>query len=69
MAKMLSGWRGLGAFWLAVLLLVGGGVVILQALGPPLPLRTEIAAVQPQAGHDSRVPTCDQPREACQARP
>jgi hypothetical protein len=32
---MLSGWRGLGAFWLVVLLLVGGTAVVLQTLGPP----------------------------------
>ena len=34
---MLSGWRGLGAFWLAVLLLLGGGAAVLQQLGPPPP--------------------------------
>lgn len=42
---MRSGWRGLGAFWVAVLLLLGSGAGILQWLGPPAPVR--IAAVAP----------------------
>ena len=37
---MLSGWRGLGTFWLAILLLLAGGAVVLQTLGPlPAPPR------------------------------
>ena len=37
---MLTGWRGLGAFWLAILLLMAGGAVVLQTLGPlPPPSR------------------------------
>jgi len=35
-----SGWRRLGRFWLAVLLVLGTGAVALQALGPPAPRRT-----------------------------
>jgi polysaccharide deacetylase 2 family uncharacterized protein YibQ len=31
------GWRGLGWFWLAVLLVLGGGAGVLQWLGPPQP--------------------------------
>jgi polysaccharide deacetylase 2 family uncharacterized protein YibQ len=31
------GWRGLGWFWVAVLLLLAGGAGVLQVLGPPQP--------------------------------
>ncbi|MBN9511415.1 MAG: divergent polysaccharide deacetylase family protein [Alphaproteobacteria bacterium] len=31
------GWRGLGWFWVAVLLLLAGGAGVLQVLGPPRP--------------------------------
>jgi len=34
---VLSGWRGLGAFWAAVLVLLAGGALVLQVLGPPAP--------------------------------
>ena len=40
----LSGWGGLAAFWLAVLLILGIGGGVLQALGPPPP-RTAPAKV------------------------
>jgi uncharacterized protein len=45
MTSMLSSWRGLGAFWLAVLLVVGGSAAVLQVLGPPPQLRHGPAAV------------------------
>jgi hypothetical protein len=32
-----SGWRALGRFWMAVLLTLGGGALLLQFLGPPQP--------------------------------
>lgn len=32
-----SGWRGLGVFWIVVLLVLGAGAGVLQALGPPPP--------------------------------
>ena len=32
---MTSGWRGLGLFWLATLVMLGAGAGILQVLGPP----------------------------------
>jgi polysaccharide deacetylase 2 family uncharacterized protein YibQ len=32
---MLAGWRGLGRFWVAVLLLAGGTGLVLQVVGPP----------------------------------
>ena len=44
---MLSGWRGLGGFWLTVLLLAGGGAAVLQVLGPPLPPPLLRAAAPP----------------------
>jgi uncharacterized protein len=44
---MFSGWRGLGVFWLVVLLLMGSGATVLQVLGPPpVPHR---AAAAPRA--------------------
>ena len=47
---MLTGWRGLGAFWLAILLLMACGVVVLQTLGPlPPPSRA------PQPARPARV--------------
>jgi uncharacterized protein len=55
---MLSGWRGLGAFWLAVLLLAAGGAAVLQVLGPPPPpLRSQAAAAQPLAAPASPAAT------------
>jgi hypothetical protein len=31
----LAGWRGLGAFWIGILVVLGGGAGVLQYLGPP----------------------------------
>jgi len=46
---MLSGWRGLGIFWLALLLLLGGGAAVLQQIGPPPPPgQTRAAPARPQ---------------------
>ena len=45
---MLRGWRGLGVFWLVVLVVIGTSAAVLQMLGPPLPpSRSEAAAVRP----------------------
>ena len=38
--SLVEGWRGLAAFWLAILLLLAGGGVTLQMLGPPPPIGT-----------------------------
>ncbi len=55
---MLSGWRSLGAFWLAVLLLAGGGGALLQVLGPPpLPLHGEAVTARPQKATASPAAT------------
>jgi polysaccharide deacetylase 2 family uncharacterized protein YibQ len=43
----LSGWRGLGRFWLVVLTALGLGAVILQSLGPPAPRQQQQAAAGP----------------------
>ena len=46
--RVFAGWRGLGLFWLLVLLILGGGAVWLDRLGPPEP-REETVAEAPQA--------------------
>ena len=50
--ELLSGWRGLGRFWMIVLALLGSGAVVLQLLGPQPPpgqrvTRTETPPVPP----------------------
>jgi len=35
--RVFAGWRGLGVFWVLVLLLMGGGALWLDQLGPPEP--------------------------------
>lgn len=66
-----TGWRGLGTFWIAVLLLLCGGAVVLQTLGPPLPPvlpslpQGRVAAVQaaplPLASQQRQAPPADRP--------
>ncbi len=46
--RVFAGWRGLGLFWLLVLLLLGGTALWLDRLGPPEP-REETVAEAPQA--------------------
>jgi len=38
--RVFAGWRGLGVFWVLVLLLLGGGALWLDQLGPPEPHET-----------------------------
>jgi polysaccharide deacetylase 2 family uncharacterized protein YibQ len=45
--RVFAGWRGLGLFWLLVLLLLGGTALWLDRLGPPEP-REETVAEAPQ---------------------
>ena len=45
--RVFAGWRGLGLFWLLVLLVLGGTALRLNSLGPPEP--PETAAEAPQA--------------------
>ncbi|HUN41802.1 MAG TPA: divergent polysaccharide deacetylase family protein [Acetobacteraceae bacterium] len=44
---MLSGWRGLGVFWGMVLVVLIGGALVLQTLGPPVPPRLAGGVVVP----------------------
>ena len=46
--RVFAGWRGLGLFWLLVLLVLGGVALWLDRLGPPEP-REETVAEAPQA--------------------
>jgi len=46
--RVFAGWRGLGLFWLLVLLVLGGGALWLDRLGPLEP-REETVAEAPQA--------------------
>ena len=46
--RVFAGWRGLGLFWLLVLLVLGGTALWLDRLGPPEP-REETVAEAPQA--------------------
>lgn len=44
--RVFAGWRGLGLFWVLLLLLLGGGAVFLDNLGPPEPHETVAEAPQ-----------------------
>ncbi|MCA3314709.1 MAG: divergent polysaccharide deacetylase family protein [Roseomonas sp.] len=44
--RVIAGWRGLGLFWVLVLLLLGGGALLLDDLGPPTPHETVAEAQQ-----------------------
>ena len=52
-ARRPGGWRALGVFWVAVLALAGGGVAVLEHLGPPTapiaPMPTPSPARHPAA--------------------
>ena len=52
--RILSGWRGLGVFWLMVALLLGGGAVWLNRLGPTAP--AEMAVAPPPRPRRPRTP-------------
>jgi polysaccharide deacetylase 2 family uncharacterized protein YibQ len=41
--RVIAGWRGLGLFWVLVLLLLGGGALWLDRLGPPEPREETVA--------------------------
>ncbi len=44
--RVFAGWRGLGLFWVLVLLVLGGAALWLDHLGPPEPLETVAEAPQ-----------------------
>ena len=45
--RVFAGWRGLGLFWVLVLLLLGGGGLWLDNLGPPDPRQATVAEAAP----------------------
>ena len=45
--RVFAGWRGLGLFWVLVLLLLGGGGLWLDNLGPPDPREATVAEAAP----------------------
>jgi hypothetical protein len=62
-----GGWRGLAVFWLAVVLMLGGGALTLQMLGPPPPrLHTNAA---PPPSHVANRPNADIPKPVVLATP
>jgi hypothetical protein len=57
--RVIAGWRGLGLFWVLVLLLLGGGALLLDNLGPPTPHETLAEAPQAQEPSTS-VPAAEE---------
>ena len=63
--RVFAGWRGLGLFWVLVLLLLGGGGLWLDQLGPPerhetvaeAPATPEAAATPPAPAPVAETPT------------
>jgi polysaccharide deacetylase 2 family uncharacterized protein YibQ len=45
--RVFAGWRGLGLFWVVVVLLLGGGGLWLDNLGPPEPREATVAEAAP----------------------
>jgi len=45
--RVFAGWRGLGLFWVLVLLLIGGGAFWLDRMGPPEPRGEAVAEAAP----------------------
>ncbi len=57
--RVFAGWRGLGLFWVLLLLLLGGGALWLDRLGPPEPRET--VAEAPPAPETSPAPVVTDP--------
>lgn len=55
--RVFAGWRGLGLFWVLVLLLIGGGALWLDRMGPPEPRET--VAEAPQAPESVAPPPAE----------
>lgn len=69
--RVFAGWRGLGVFWVLVLLLMGGGALWLDQLGPPEPNETVAEApaipdapVTPPATAEPATPPAPAPTPA-----
>ncbi len=68
--RLLSGWAGLGRFWLAILIVLGVGAGVLQALGPREPT-IQAAALQsePKPAEHAEATVAAKPVEPPAARP
>lgn len=65
-----QGWRGLGFFWAVVLLMLAGGGVTLQVLGPPAQPRPRVAAAAVEPSHPQAVqPTAPAQQPPAQGKP
>jgi polysaccharide deacetylase 2 family uncharacterized protein YibQ len=58
--RVFAGWRGLGIFWVLVLLLLGGGGLWLDRLGPPDPHEETVAGAA-QTPEPAPVPAAVEP--------
>ena len=58
--RVFAGWRGLGVFWVLVLLLLGGGGLWLDRLGPPDP-HEEVVAEAPPSPEPAAAPVAAEP--------
>ena len=54
--RIFAGWRGLGLFWVLVLLLLGGGALWLDRLGPPGSPETVAEAPQTPEAPEAELP-------------
>ena len=59
--RVFAGWRGLGLFWLLVLLLVGGGALWLDRLGPPEPREETVAEAAQAPDVSAPAPAATEP--------
>jgi len=59
--RIFAGWRGLGLFWVLVLLLLGGGGFWLDRLGPPGPPETVAEAPETPDAKPPEAPTAEAP--------
>ena len=65
--RIFAGWRGLGLFWVLVLLLLGGGGFWLDRLGPPGPPETVAEAPETPEAPEAKppeAPTAEAPAPA-----
>ncbi len=65
--SLVAGWRGLGLFWLVVGLVVAGGGVTLQVLGPVEPPRTKVATQAPPRSVAAPVQPAARPQAPAEA--
>jgi polysaccharide deacetylase 2 family uncharacterized protein YibQ len=58
--RVFAGWRGLGLFWVLVLLLLGGGALWLDRLGPPEPREETVAEAAQAPEASTPVPAAEE---------